>query len=304
MKRRSVRISVGVLAGCLLVLAGSGGVAVAAPTAPPTPTPTQSVPPTPLPEPSATPPASPQPPAGAPQQPQTKATTATPKATTPAKPKPLAGYPRFYRATIKRGAKDGDVYHIKNVRELQYRLRWAKVYTGPITGNFGPLTQTAVKKYQTKKKIRATGVVDLLTWQSLIQATTLAPTLKRVPAACKQKGWYSCYDRASHQVFGFYNGKLWNVWLVRGGSKEDQTNPGAFAVFARFEKKNSTIYGTLMHYFQKFSGGEGLHGSITMLDPFVGHSHGCVNMYIADSKVLWDMTKGLRHNVRVYGAWA
>jgi len=229
-------------------------------------------------------------------------TTATATATAKAAPqKPLAGVPRFYRATIKRGAKDGDVYHIKNVRELQYRLRWAKVYTGRATGLFGPITETAVKKYQKKAHLKATGVVDLATWQSLIASTTRA--LNKVPAACKQKGWHSCYDRASHQVFGFNNGTLWNVWLARGGSKEDPTDPGSFSVFARFEQKKSTIYGTLMHYFQKFHGGEGLHGSITMIDPFVGHSHGCVNMYIADSKVLWDMTKGQRHDVMVYGAW-
>jgi hypothetical protein len=214
----------------------------------------------------------------------------------------MAGYARFYRPTVRRGTQDGDVYHIRHVRELQYRLRWSGAYTGPVTGNFGPLTEAGVKAFQTRHHLAADGVADLRTWQSLITVTVKG--LSRVPPICRRAGWHSCYDRSSNQLFGYYNGTLWNVWLVRGGAKHAQTDPGSFTVFARYVRKNSSIYGTLMHYFQKFHGGEGVHGSITMIDPFVGHSHGCVNMYIEDSKVLWDMTAGKTHAVTVYGAWA
>jgi len=59
-----------------------------------------------------------------------------------------------------------------------------------------------------------------------------------------------------------------------------------------------------MYYFQKFDGGIGLHGSPIMTNPFSGHSHGCVNMYIPDSKVLWNMTHKRRLVVTVYGPWS
>jgi lipoprotein-anchoring transpeptidase ErfK/SrfK len=94
------------------------------------------------------------------------------------------------------------------------------------------------------------------------------------------------------------------VWLVRGGSSTEQTDVGTWAVYARYLQKISSIYGSIMYYFQKYHGGEGIHGSSTMIDPFYGHSHGCVNMYIPDAKVLWNMTLNRRHVVTVYGAWS
>jgi hypothetical protein len=306
MLRRSSRRAAGVAAGALLTglaLLVTGGTAVAQPT----------------PDGQATPP-----PAGSGQSPPAAPTPTAASASAAAEAEAvsvgagaakaktmaaaraaaatLGGYPKFYRIPIKRGDKDGDVYHIKKVRELQYRLRWAGVYTGPVTGNFGPLTETAVKKYQTLKRLPATGVVTAATWQSLIPATTKKQT--SVPAICKRAGWHSCYDRSTHQLFGYYNGTLWNVWLVRGGASNAQTDVGSFTVFARYLQKNSTIYGTLMYNFQKFNGAEGVHGSISMIDPFVGHSHGCVNMYIHDSWVLWKMTAGRTHYATVYGAWS
>jgi lipoprotein-anchoring transpeptidase ErfK/SrfK len=59
-----------------------------------------------------------------------------------------------------------------------------------------------------------------------------------------------------------------------------------------------------MPYAQFFSGGEALHGSRYMVDPFVGHSHGCVNMYVEDARVLWRLTSKHRLMVHVYGRWA
>jgi lipoprotein-anchoring transpeptidase ErfK/SrfK len=41
-----------------------------------------------------------------------------------------------------------------------------------------------------------------------------------------------------------------------------------------------------------------------MMDPFVGHSHGCINMYIKDAKVLWALTSKSKLRVHVYGAWS
>jgi hypothetical protein len=221
-----------------------------------------------------------------------------------AKPAPVRAraYPNFYREPIRRGARDGTPHQMHSVRELQYRLRWAGVYRGSVNGFFGPQTERAVKAYQRRIRRPANGLVGVGVWQHLIPETTTA--LNRVPAFCRKRGWHSCYDRASHQLFTYRDGKLRNVWLVRGGGTEDPTDVGSWKVHARFLRKTSTIYGVSMRYLQKFHGAEGIHGSITMLDPFVGHSRGCVNMYIPDSKVLWDMTLGQAHSVTVYGAWA
>jgi len=50
-----------------------------------------------------------------------------------------------------------------DVSELQKRLISEGVYTGPINGRFGPLTEAAVKKYQSLHKLSAVGIVGILT---------------------------------------------------------------------------------------------------------------------------------------------
>jgi hypothetical protein len=213
-----------------------------------------------------------------------------------------SGHARFYRPSIKRGARDGGPFAIKHVRELQYRLRWAKAYRGPVTGYFGPRTEAGVKAFQRKHKLPAHGRVDARTWSVLIQKSLRRASA--IPRACTKSGWHACYDRTSHQVFLFRSGSLQNVWLARGGSRSHATRTGTHAVFARYTKKRSSLYGSWMYYLQKFDGGIGLHGSPLMVDAFVGHSHGCVNMYIPDSKVLWNMTRTRRLVVTVYGPWS
>jgi len=46
-----------------------------------------------------------------------------------------------------------------DVSALQKRLKADGIYSGPITGYFGPLTKTAVEAYQTKHGLSPIGVV-------------------------------------------------------------------------------------------------------------------------------------------------
>jgi len=78
---------------------------------------------------------------------------------------------------------------------------------------------------------------------------------------------------------------------------------GNFKVTARYTEKESSLFHVQMYYFMPHSGGEGQHGSGFMVDPWVGHSHGCINMYIKDAKVLFNLTRGQTLRVTVYGAW-
>jgi len=50
-----------------------------------------------------------------------------------------------------------------SVIELQKRLKEERLYNGPITGYFGPLTEAAVKSYQKKYGINPTGIVGPIT---------------------------------------------------------------------------------------------------------------------------------------------
>ena len=211
---------------------------------------------------------------------------------------------RFARELVHKGQSDHGSYYptIEHVHELQYRLRWAGVYRGPVTGHFGDLTRGAVKRFQKRVGLEPNGIANHATWKALIPRTLRARGL--VPQRCQGAGWNLCYDRYRHQVTLWHSGTLWNSWLGRSGARGYETRTGSFHVYKRDIDHVSGLYGTPMPYSQFFSGGQAFHGSPFMVDPWVDHSHGCVNMYIEDARQLWRLTVGKPVDVNVYGAWS
>ena len=208
----------------------------------------------------------------------------------------------FAREVVRPGAVDLDPYHIAHVYEVQYRLKWLGLYHATPTGHFGQFTERAVKRFQRHNHLKATGVVNQRTWTPLIQQTIRGK--RAVPHDCRTKGWHACYDRSRHQVNLYHGGQLLNSWLVRGGDYYTPTRTGRFRVYYRDIDHVSTTYDNApMPYSQFFSGGEALHGSRYMMDPYVGHSHGCVNFWTEDARQLWRLTSTKRLYVHVYGAW-
>jgi hypothetical protein len=103
----------------------------------------------------------------------------------------------------------------------------------------------------------------------------------------------------------YHDGALLNSWLVRGGSSSTPTRTGTALVYYRdIDHVSSTFDDAPMPYSQFFSGGQALHGSRLMMDPFVGHSHGCVNFWVEDARQLWNLTSTKRLWVHVYGRWS
>jgi hypothetical protein len=209
---------------------------------------------------------------------------------------------RFAREVTRYGDADTSVYHIKHVTELQYRLRWAGFLHSKITTRFGKKTRRAVKHYQRSEQLPVTGVATHRTWAHLLRDTVRHRG--QIPRICKRAGWHACYDRKMHQVTLWHNGRLHNTWLVRGGDYYAPTRVGNYHVFMRDKNHVSGITGTPMPYAQFFDGGEALHGSVFMMNPFVDHSLGCVNMYLQDARQLWRLTAHKRLYVSVYGAWS
>ena len=213
------------------------------------------------------------------------------------------GTARFARETVRYGDQDSSPADIDHVRELQYRLTWVGVYDGPVTGYFGDLTHAAVERYQRRVHLRGSGVVRAATWRHLLPGSVRGRG--DIPDACTDgTGWDACYDRARHEVTLWHDGTLHNAWLVRGGDSDTQTRTGDFTVYYRDIDHVSSLYGSPMPYSQFFSGGEAFHGSVTMVDPFTGHSHGCINMYIEDARQLWTLTSQVPLAVHVHGAWS
>jgi lipoprotein-anchoring transpeptidase ErfK/SrfK len=208
----------------------------------------------------------------------------------------------FAREIVRPGDVDTNPYHIEHVYEVQYRLTWLGLLHASPDGRFGPKTKAAVLRFQKHNGLRQTGIVGYQTWRSLIIQTIRGR--RAIPKVCKAAGWQACYDRLRHQVTLYHNGTLHNAWLVRGGAADTPTRSGNFTVFSRdIDHRSHEFEGAPMPYSQFFSGGEALHGSRFMVDPFTGHSHGCVNMWVEDARQLWRLTSTKHLGVHVYGAW-
>lgn len=206
------------------------------------------------------------------------------------------------REPVSRGAVDRDPYNISHVYEIQIRLRRLGLLDAVPNGTFGPQTERAVKLFQRKVGQAQTGRVNAALWPHLIRQSLRGKAV--TPKVCMSAGWHVCYDRARHQATLYSNGRLYNSWLVRGGSYTTQTRTGSFVVQWRsIDHRSSQFDGAPMPYAQFFSGGQALHGSRLMMNPYEGHSHGCVNFWVEDARQLWNLTYDKRLNVHVYGAW-
>lgn len=209
---------------------------------------------------------------------------------------------RFSREVVQAGDRDRSPYHIEHVRELQWRLRREGQFRFHPNGRFGPATLAAVTRFQRRHDLRPSGRANRATWRVLL--TDSNKNLHTARRRCSGQGWHVCYDRHNHQLTLWRNGRFWNTWLVRGGMAGNKTRTGDFTVFRRYRHHRSNLFGSAMPYSQFFSGGEALHGSRIMMDPYKGHSHGCVNMYVEDARQLWSLTHDRRLRVHVYGKWS
>jgi hypothetical protein len=105
-------------------------------------------------------------------------------------------------------------------------------------------------------------------------------------------------------LFALSNGTLVNTWLVRGGARGLETVLGTYPVYWKdIDHLSAAFNNAPMPNSQFFYGGEAVHGSATMMDPRIGHSHGCINMYFEDAADLWRLTAAYHNTVTVYGAW-
>jgi hypothetical protein len=217
----------------------------------------------------------------------------------------LPSQPRFYRETVRPGARDTSPYQISHVYEVMLRLQRIGLYRGPVNGIYGTPVVNAVKAFQKQQKLPQSGIVEKYTWARLITASTQHSWgWTTLPAVCRSAGFHACYSRYTFELFFVENGSLWNSWLVRGGAQGLQTVTGTYRVYWQdVNHKSHEFNNAPMPYSQFFYGGEAIHGSATMVDPRSGHSHGCINMYIEDAQVLWAMTAGHPLTVTVYGPW-
>lgn len=173
------------------------------------------------------------------------------------------------------------------VLALQRRLIKAKVLSSAYaTGYFGDKTQAAVKKFQRRYGLSATGKVNRTTWRKLVKKTGTIKIRsgasakgKKIDSRCKYHGRALCIDKTRDKLYYLKNSKIIKTFDARFGCASTRTREGRFKVNWKSRKHYSTIYHTPMPYAMFFSGGQAVHYSADFKRRgYDGCSHGCVNI--------------------------
>ncbi|MEF2527949.1 MULTISPECIES: L,D-transpeptidase family protein [Streptomyces] len=188
--------------------------------------------------------------------------------------------------TVKAIMANGD--DTEQVRELQARLKQLKLMSVKPTGFYGSKTTSAVKSFQARNGLPATGSVDAATWKK-IQAMSKKPTADELrppevneadaPDPRCMQGRVMCISKESRTLAWMIDGKIISTMDVRFGSENTPTREGEFSVGWKAKDWTSTIYHTPMPYAMFFSGGQAVHYSADFAARgYNGASHGCVNV--------------------------
>ncbi|MFI6145272.1 peptidoglycan-binding protein [Streptomyces sp. NPDC051109] len=188
--------------------------------------------------------------------------------------------------TVKAIMANGD--ESEQVRELQARLKQLKYMTVAPTGFYGSKTTAAVKSFQSKNGLTASGAVDEATWKK-IQSVSKKPTADELrpptvnevdaPDPRCMTGRVMCISKESRTLAWMIDGKIISTMDVRFGSENTPTREGQFKVEWKAKDWTSTIYHTPMPYSMFFSQGQAVHYSADFAARgYAGASHGCVNV--------------------------
>ncbi|MGW1772899.1 L,D-transpeptidase family protein [Streptomyces sp. NPDC002104] len=188
--------------------------------------------------------------------------------------------------TVKQIMANGDDSEL--VRELQARLRQLKLMSVAPTGFYGSKTTAAVKSFQSRNGLTATGGVDEATWKKIQSATRkpteaeLRPPTVNEPDAPDPRcmtGRVMCISKESRTLAWMIDGKIVTTLDVRFGSENTPTREGEFKVEWKAKDWVSTLYHTPMPYAMFFSRGQAVHYSADFAARgYAGASHGCVNV--------------------------
>ncbi|MGW0080524.1 L,D-transpeptidase family protein [Streptomyces sp. NPDC003393] len=174
------------------------------------------------------------------------------------------------------------------VRELQARLRQiAWLFDGP-TGTYDDLTERAVKGFQGKRGLPATGRTDTVTWQRLLSMThepgkwelyLMGGQPAGAPDPRCLTGRVLCIDKTSRTLRWMVGGRTLATMSVRFGTQYTPTREGVFTLYWKSRHHVSTLYNSPMPYAMFFSGGQAVHYSYDFAARgYAGGSHGCVNV--------------------------
>lgn len=156
---------------------------------------------------------------------------------------------------------------------------------------YGRSTRKAVKAFQTKFFLNATGKVNRKTWRTL---NKVGSNIGDLPKSCREENKVLCIDKTAKLLRYVRKGKVVQTLDVRFGVPGLDTPTGTYRVWYRDRDATSGINGpdaprVPMPYALFFNGDIAVHYSSTFArDGYYpgGGSHGCVNVADYDG-VAW-----------------
>ena len=140
----------------------------------------------------------------------------------------------------------------------------------------GNSTTNAVKAFQSKFWIPATGVVDQRTWRAL---SKMASPVGVLPLRCTDVKVALCADKTARIIRLVVKGKVKLTLDARFGLPGMDTGNGVFSVNRKSRDHVSSLYQTWMPFAMFFNGGEAVHYSpFFAADGYNGGSHGCIGV--------------------------
>jgi hypothetical protein len=203
-----------------------------------------------------------------------------------AQPAAAATYVATKWTAPHRGERSADVL------ALQRRLRKLHLLTSAQqTSYFGPATERAVRTFQRRYGLAATGKVSKATWTLLVKKSgrirIATATVRGISKRCKISGRVLCINKTTRKVYYMKNSKIIRTMDARFGCAGMRTREGIFHVNWKSRHHVSSIYHTAMPYAMFFSGGQAVHYSADFAARgYAGCSHGCVNIR-AKSTIRW-----------------
>lgn len=141
---------------------------------------------------------------------------------------------------------------------------------------FGRSTRSAVKAFQSKFWLPATGTVDRRTWKALKRT---AGDVGELPRQCTSVGVSLCIDKSSRLLRYVVKGRVKVTVDARFGAPGMDTGEGVFSVRSKSYNHTSSRYNSWMPRAMFFNGDEAVHYSPDFAS--VGYargSHGCIGL--------------------------
>ena len=165
------------------------------------------------------------------------------------------------------------------VELAQERLEWLgyEIFESDREGRrIGKSTTNAVKAFQLKFLIPATGVLDARGWRAL---SKMASGVGMLPLQCTAVKVALCADKTTRIIRYVDKGKVQLTVDARFGRIGMDTGNGVFSVNRKSRDHVSSRYRTWMPFAMFFNGGEAVHYSPSFAaDGYNGGSHGCIGV--------------------------